>query len=384
MKDDLFSLRLLGGIFNVLIDEKVKMLEIDRYSTIYICQNSGKLESPVITNDFTKYENVVFLEKNLNGSTYFVMKGVEFVRYIDQFIEMKPIKEKTYEKSVRSYVIYWKVDPPDSFDSYEVFSKNGFNISQQNVHKMKLYFKDEELEEVIFSHLLRWKKTLHSQVGQIKKLYNLSFNEYNSSNLDHESYLFKLWDYAFQSPEGKTRISSQWKTLGFSQEDPFYDFHNVGIHGLLNLVYFMENYNETCKKILSQNRSYSFALIGIKITSMLYEILNLTPENINIESSSNIWISELLHFMCYCRIDQWDKYEDEESLEKLTQHIFNEVYCQSFLIFDRLWITLKAKETDTANIMFSTKTRIKFILRKRPFSLEQFLSYSSQELMSIK
>lgn len=359
------------------------MLEIDKHSTIYICQNSGKLESPVISNDFTKYENVVFLEKNLNGSTYFVMKAVEIVKYIDQFIEMKPIKEKTYEERVKSYIIYWKFDPPDSLD-YEFNNKNeNINIDDSSkVQKMKLYFKDDELEEVIFSHLLRWKKTLHSQIGQLKKIFNLSLININYST--HEAYLFKLWDCAFPSSEGKTRISSQWKSLGFSQEDPFYDFQNVGIHGLLNLVYFMENYNDICKQILLQNRTYQFAVIGTKITMMIYEILNLSLDKISIESSSNIWMSELLHFMCYCRINQWGAYEDEESLEKLTIHIFNEVYSQSFIIFDKLWLSLKAKESDIPNILFATKTRIKFILRKRPFSLEQFLSYSSQELMSIK
>jgi hypothetical protein len=50
----------------------------------------------------------------------------------------------------------------------------------------------------------------------------------------------------------------------------------MGLLGLLNLIYFAENYTEKARSLIVANREYPWAVTGINITSMLLNMLNLT------------------------------------------------------------------------------------------------------------
>lgn len=49
----------------------------------------------------------------------------------------------------------------------------------------------------------------------------------------------------------------------------------MGLLGLQNMQYFVENFPEKTKQILDDPRDYPFAVAGINITSMLLEIFDV-------------------------------------------------------------------------------------------------------------
>ncbi|NWW35187.1 ELMD1 protein, partial [Panurus biarmicus] len=108
-----------------------------------------------------------------------------------------------------------------------------------------------------------------------------------------------LWKCLKPNSPLKARISKQWCEIGFQGDDPKTDFRGMGLLGLYNLVYFAEwdtevaqqvltdslhpKYREVTKKelryffffFLSFHRYYiySFAIVGINITDLAYNLL---------------------------------------------------------------------------------------------------------------
>lgn len=50
----------------------------------------------------------------------------------------------------------------------------------------------------------------------------------------------------------------------------------MGLLGLLNMIYFSENYDEKARSLVHSQRDYPWAASGINITNMLLKMLNLT------------------------------------------------------------------------------------------------------------
>jgi hypothetical protein len=73
------------------------------------------------------------------------------------------------------------------------------------------------------------------------------------------------------------RISLQWQKIGFQGKDPATDFRGMGILGLEDLVYYTKYHTDSAREVLacSQDpiRWYSFAIVGINITSFAVEVL---------------------------------------------------------------------------------------------------------------
>lgn len=317
------------------------------------------------------------------------MKCVEAIKFIDQFYEMKPVRINTNPNdSSRSYIISWIQDSKDEdeYDNKSIIQsyKETIESFKHKLVKMKITFYDNETEEVLYSHLTRWKKLKHSQIDQIKRLFSLSQITFDETNKEHEDLLFKLWELSFSSSHGIARVSDKWKLIGFQYNDPVSDFRGMGILGLINLVYLMENYNEFCQRVLSLKRDYPFASIGINISSTVFSFLKVSLNKLNVPSSSPSWSSDLLNFMCYCRLEKSHKLDTVKNIERFSNFTFNEVYCHTMFLFDKLWESMKATYMDTPNVLFLTKIRMKKILKRRPKSIEQFKSFVDQELISIK
>ncbi|XP_022326725.1 ELMO domain-containing protein 2-like [Crassostrea virginica] len=151
-------------------------------------------------------------------------------------------------------------------------------------------------------------KRLKREVEMMRKTF------YSHENPEHEEKLMQLWDILMPSEKLESRKSKQWSTIGFQGEDPMTDFRGMGILGLNQLLYFAIKYPDQCKTLLSRSHhpkyGYSFAIVGINLTSMTYEALRKG--------------SLRTHF--YNVTDKAPKIQD-----------FHEVYCHVFWEFDKFW-----------------------------------------------
>ncbi|XP_044297383.1 ELMO domain-containing protein 1 [Varanus komodoensis] len=136
-------------------------------------------------------------------------------------------------------------------------------------------------------------------IAEVEKLRR---EPYDSEDSQHEEMLLKLWKSLKPNSPLEARISKQWCEIGFQGDDPKTDFRGMGLLGLYNLLYFAERdaaaaqqilsdslqpkYREVTKEELSKFSKaewekkkydkaigYSFAIVGINITDLAYNLL---------------------------------------------------------------------------------------------------------------
>jgi hypothetical protein len=140
--------------------------------------------------------------------------------------------------------------------------------------------------------------------------------------------------------ELKSRYSEQWKEIGFQGKNPATDFRGMGILGLQNLCYFAQNHRSVARQLLSHSNhprfGYSFAVVGINLTSLLVELF---------ESGSL-----RVHFY------------NASSSGQATMENFHEAYCYVFTEFDCYW-----REKEPENILAFTRIRdeLRTLLKNR-------------------
>ncbi|XP_055923995.1 ELMO domain-containing protein 2 [Eupeodes corollae] len=155
----------------------------------------------------------------------------------------------------------------------------------------------------------------------------LRSEQYDAENPDHEAKLLNLWDELMPDTPLEARITKQWQEIGFQGDDPKTDFRGMGMLGLENLLYFVKEYKDAARHVLSHSMhprfGYTFAIVGINITSMAFRMLK--------EGSAKT------QFFNVC---------------KTAPNInhFHMFYCYLFFQFDSFWM-----ESEPRNIMdFST------------------------------
>ncbi|KAL6110828.1 elmod2 [Pungitius sinensis] len=151
---------------------------------------------------------------------------------------------------------------------------------------------------------------------------------FNPENQEHEAMLLKLWDLLMPAVKLESRITKQWGDIGFQGDDPKTDFRGMGMLGLINLVFFSENYTEEARQVLSHANhpklGYSYAIVGINLTEMAYSLLKsgaLKPHFYNTVPGT----PELRHFhQLYCYLAyEFDKFwvaEEPESIMLFNQY----------------------------------------------------------------
>ncbi|XP_016062423.1 PREDICTED: ELMO domain-containing protein 2 isoform X2 [Miniopterus natalensis] len=169
------------------------------------------------------------------------------------------------------------------------------------------------------------------QISGYKQLYldveSVRKRPYDSDNQQHEKLLLKLWNLLMPTKKLKARISKQWADIGFQGDDPKTDFRGMGILGLINLVYFSENYTREAHQILSRSNhpklGYSYAIVGINLTEMAYSLLK----------------SEALKFHLYNFVPGVP-----------TMEHFHQFYCYLVYEFDKFWFEEKPESIMYFNI----------------------------------
>ncbi|EMP35898.1 ELMO domain-containing protein 1, partial [Chelonia mydas] len=128
-------------------------------------------------------------------------------------------------------------------------------------------------------------------IAEVEKLRR---EPYDSENPQHEEKLLKLWKCLKPDCPLEARISKQWCEIGFQGDDPKTDFRGMGLLGLYNLLYFAERDAAIAQQVLSDSLQpkysqfskaewekkkfdkaigYSFAIVGINITDLAYNLL---------------------------------------------------------------------------------------------------------------
>jgi hypothetical protein len=138
-----------------------------------------------------------------------------------------------------------------------------------NVKKLKKSFINEPLSDAAEENL-----------SYLSKDISTSFDEENSL---HISLLFNLWEVLFPNEDPFQRSSIIWKDAGFQKVDPVLDLKASGILSLRAMTYLGLKYPLKCQGMLNANKvntktNYPFAIVGINITLLLAELLNLRDQ----------------------------------------------------------------------------------------------------------
>lgn len=95
-------------------------------------------------------------------------------------------------------------------------------------------------------------------------------------------------------------------------------FSGMGLLGLENLLYFAEEHNEAARHVLSHSvhpvHGYTFAIVGINLTSMAYNLLQ------NGTAKTHLY---------------------NLKARQLSLKHFHRLYCYLFYEFDRFWVQCK-------------------------------------------
>lgn len=151
---------------------------------------------------------------------------------------------------------------------------------------------------------------------------DLKVEQYSTDNPEHEKKLLSLWHNLMPETKLEVRVTKQWQEIGFQGDDPSTDFRGMGVLGLENLLYFAKQFPGTSRHVLSHSQhpkfGYTFAIVGINLTSMAYRLLK------------NGYAKT--HF--YNSVTRGDKsYPTIES--------FHQFYCYLFFEFDKYWMQSK-------------------------------------------
>ncbi|XP_070553832.1 ELMO domain-containing protein 2-like [Ptychodera flava] len=173
---------------------------------------------------------------------------------------------------------------------------------------------------------IRGYKKLVTEVDSLRK------TPYNSDDSEHENMLTQFWELLMPNNKLQGRITKQWGEIGFQGDDPKTDFRGMGMLGLHNLVFFASHFNNEARQTLSHSHhpkfGYSFAIVGINITSMACYLLNQGILKV--------------HF--------YNLTQSEPSMAE-----FHQVYCYLLFEFDKFWFKEKPRD-----VMEFSRIREKF------------------------
>ena len=103
------------------------------------------------------------------------------------------------------------------------------------------------------------------------------------SDAVHISLLSNLWEVLFPDEGPFQRNSPVWKDAGFQKSDPVADLKASGVLSIRAMTYLGVKYPLKAQSMLNANKlntkaNYPFAIVGINITLLLVDLLNLRDQ----------------------------------------------------------------------------------------------------------
>lgn len=155
---------------------------------------------------------------------------------------------------------------------HDITTRNSF-IPDITINSYEIHV-DGSFQDIIKEKLRREKsgKTIYNkiQISIINRFWKLSKERkllhyirnkclisLNCADPNHEQLFQDYWALAYPDYPEINRISSNWRLLGFQNDDPRFDFKCAELLTLENLVYFAENYRNIFKVILKESQRFS-------------------------------------------------------------------------------------------------------------------------------
>ncbi|XP_014370935.2 ELMO domain-containing protein 2 [Papilio machaon] len=186
-----------------------------------------------------------------------------------------------------------------------------------------------KLHTTFVSSFRRCLEQIWSYRSLLNDVEDLRTLQFDSNNELHEEKLLKLWSLLVPDTPLESRITKQWQHIGFQGDDPKTDFRGMGMLGLDNLLFFASEYPEISSHVLSHSLhptyGYTFAIVGINITSMAYYLLK--------DGSAKTYMFNAKR--CLPNID-----------------LFHRFYCYLFYEFDKMWIESKPENIMEFSMIF--------------------------------
>lgn len=186
-----------------------------------------------------------------------------------------------------------------------------------------------------------------------------TFDVFNSQ---HMELLNTFW--MFMKPEKERSnasgfISADWIELGFQNADPTTDFRGMGILGLVQLAYFSEHRTQRARFILSAlsdpKKYYPFAIIGINITSFVYELIQeYRIQKILLENLSHTVAGDITRYEIMP--------SDDPVCLNFGLHVVHDLYCVIFEEFYLQWVIMNPESIMSFNEIFN---EVKMSIRKK-------------------
>ncbi|EFA77800.1 engulfment and cell motility ELM family protein [Heterostelium album PN500] len=231
-----------------------------------------------------------------------------------------------------------------------------WNTKETSIYILKSMQESTELLELLGSHIDRSKKLTAKQSQQIKQFHQYRSTPYDHNNAEHETYLTELWTCLYPDLPFEKK-SPLWKDFGFQSEDPTRDFRGMGLLGLLNLIYLVKNHRPWVDSVLKENRDYPFAVAGINITNLMFEILNVNDDALQQPWWSPFWNSTYMIMLC--------------SMSRDTDFAFEELYFQAFKLLDHVWTQMNATYMMFPNVMKRMKQMLNEVSTLNANSFEE-------------
>ena len=153
---------------------------------------------------------------------------------------------------------------------------------------------------------------------------------YTDNNSEHVQLLKDMWSALF-SNESFERETAKWKDAGFQRLDPVLDLKTSGILALRTITYLGKTYPLKTNEMLERNKAntktnYPFAIVGVNVTLLLTEVLNLRDQKYLATSAG-----------------YWEIFENTFA--------FYEIFCAIFFHIDTIWTSSRATRTDFSKII---------------------------------
>lgn len=148
-----------------------------------------------------------------------------------------------------------------------------------------------------------------------KKIYKFAATEFDGQNYFHRSMIMTIWKTLVISTRDCHIKGEHWKKIGFSSESPGDDLENVGLFGLLCMLFITQKYPVFVHDIFSHSQNpihyFPFAKVSLQISEICLKFLKEGILNKTINRNKSIYTT-LCEFYCGAFMVWMDNYRNKK------------------------------------------------------------------------